>query len=90
MSEFSSSVIFVVQGLGATLLNVVFTKLQALEISSHGISPDMTAGRSSKHVLVGTCILSAFRQSPLNLIDQCRRDCTQALSCDDASDKFKD
>ena len=48
MSEFSSSIIFFVQGLGATLLKVVFTKLQALEISSRGISPDMTAGRSSK------------------------------------------
>ena len=44
MSEFSSSIIFVVPGLGATLLKVVFTKLQALEISSHGISPDMAAG----------------------------------------------
>ena len=33
MSEFSSSIIFVVQGLGATVLKVVFTKLQALEIS---------------------------------------------------------
>ena len=45
MSEFSSNIIFVVQG--ATLLDVVFTKLQALEISSRGISPDMTASMLS-------------------------------------------
>ena len=56
MSEFSSNIIFVVQG--ATLLKVVFTKLQALEISSHGISPDMTAGRSSKHVVESSALAS--------------------------------
>ena len=58
MSEFSSSIIFVVQGLGATLLKVVFTKLQALEISSRGISPDMTAGRSTKHVVESSALTS--------------------------------
>ena len=57
MSEFSSSIIFVVQGLGATLLKVVFTKLQALEISLRGISPDMTAGRS-KHVVESSALTS--------------------------------